>query len=212
MSPALAGGFFTTSTTWEALSHVYMILKFCLIFSWWSVSCQFNFYTSQKNLGRQRAISSSPSLGIQQLHGWHWLGPYGSKTKSCLIFSFPDRLKLKMRRPLSKDQGNEKWPLNWEASWDKTMRQAALYGQGSVYYRVTYSQGGIQIRWSAIQKHLQLHSTPLRGHRDTFMASLRSRGMCLEIGHELLSQDCWMLTGLMGAGNTSVKFSSLFGD
>ena len=33
MSPALAGGFFTASATWEALSHVYMLLKFCLIFS-----------------------------------------------------------------------------------------------------------------------------------------------------------------------------------
>ena len=142
--------------------------------------------------------------------GWALTAP---KTKSCLIFSFPNHLKLKMNlRPLSQDQGNEKCPLNWEASWDKTMRQAALYGQGSVYYRVTYSQGGIHIRWSAIQKHLQLHSTPLRGHRDNFIASLRSRGMCLEIGHELLSQDFWMLSGLMGAGNMSVKFSSLFGD
>ena len=60
---------------------------------------------------------------------------------------------------------------------------------GSVYYRVTYSQGGIQIRWSAIQEHLQLNSTPLRGHRDNFIASLRSRGMSLETGHAFLSQD-----------------------
>ena len=30
-SPALAGGFFTTSTTWEALKEILMILKFLLL-------------------------------------------------------------------------------------------------------------------------------------------------------------------------------------
>ena len=89
--------------------------------------------------------------------------------------------------------------------WDRQLYMV----NGSVYYRVTYSQGGIQIRWSAIQKHLQLHSTPLRGHGDNFIASLRSRGMCLETGHAFLSQDFWTLTGLVGAENTSVKFASL---
>ena len=56
------------------LSHIYILLNFCLIFSHSSVSCQFNSRTSQKNLEREREISSlTPHwmrVGEEQISKW----------------------------------------------------------------------------------------------------------------------------------------------
>ena len=62
---------------------------------------------------------------------------------------------------------------------------------GSVYYRVTYSQGSIRIWKTRIRKHLQLHSTLPRSHRDNFIVNLVYGGRCLETGHTFLSQNEW---------------------
>lgn len=53
----------------------------------------------------------------------------------------------------------------------------------SVYYRVTYSQGGIGIRQTKTQKHLQLYTIPQRSHRDNLIVSLGYEYRCFETGH-----------------------------
>lgn len=52
----------------------------------------------------------------------------------------------------------------------------------SVYYTVTYSQGGIGIRQTVTQKHLQLHTIPQRSHRDNFVVTLGYEYRCFETG------------------------------
>ena len=58
---------------------------------------------------------------------------------------------------------------------------------GSVHYKVTYSQGGIW--WTMIQKHLHLHSAWLRGHQENFLVNLGYGGMCLETVSAFPNQD-----------------------
>ena len=53
----------------------------------------------------------------------------------------------------------------------------------SVDYRVTYSQGGIGIRDTMTQKHLQLHTIPQRSHRDNLVVTLGYEYRCFETGH-----------------------------
>lgn len=124
-----------------------MLLKFCLIFSWWSASCQFNSYTSQKNLGRQRAISSSPTLGIQQLHGWHWLGPYGPQNKvvSHIQLSKPSQVENELETTV---EGPREWKVPIELR--SILRQNNETGS-SIWSRISLLQGHLLTGWDPDQ-------------------------------------------------------------
>ena len=81
----------------------------------------------------------------------------------------------------------------WRMKGTKTAHRTKKEGRrlhltnGSVYYRVTYSQGGI--RQAMTWKPLQLHSALLGGRLDNFIVNLGYGSTCLEIGYTFLCQD-----------------------
>ena len=93
-----------------------------------------------------------------------------------------------------------------KVSWDRKMRQAALYNQWiGFFYRVTYSQGRIGVQQATMQN--QSHTVPPRGHWGNFVVNPGyGVGAWKQDVHSSVKIHKWV-TSLMGAGNTSVKVS-----
>lgn len=103
------------------------------------------------------------------------------------LFLFLSRC-LSISLSLSEDRRNETClRRHLEA---KNIRVATPPNQWISLLQGTYSQGGVGIRQTMIQKHRQLHSAPLAGgHWDDLRVNGGCGGRCLEKGHVSLSQD-----------------------
>ena len=75
---------------------------------------------------------------------------------------------------LLEDRGNKTYPSNWDGILRQESRQAVPYNHVSIYYMVTYLQGGIG--GTMIQKTSKLHSTTV--HWDNFIVKLGYGGRC----------------------------------
>lgn len=111
---------------------------------------------------------------------------FGPFTHSCIIFSLLPGL------PIVQGWREQKVPseLRRHLETKKQGRQLHII-TGSIYYRVTYSQGSIRIWRTTIRKHSQLHSTLPRSRWDNFIVNLGYGGRCLGTGHSFLSQNEW---------------------